>query len=429
MRSQMPQITFETTQDFARQLDKEDELASFREDFFVADSDLIYLDGNSLGRLPQDTIQRMRDAVEIEWGQELIRGWNMDWYEAPGRVGEKIAQLIGAGPGQTVVSDSTSINLFKLVMGGLKMRPNSMRIVSDVLNFPTELYVLQGAVDLLGGNRELTLVPSEDGITVDQQTLLDRIDEQTALVALSLVAFKSGYYYDAVAVTKRAHEVGALVLWDLSHAAGAVEVALDAWGADMAVGCTYKYLNGGPGAPAFLYVGRGLQEEMLSPIWGWFGQQAPFNFDLDYRACEGINRFLVGSPPILSILAMESTLDCLLAAGMERIRKKSVLLTSYLVQLVDTVLKPLGFTLGSPRDPSQRGSHISIKHKLAYQICQALIEEMEIIPDFRAPDNIRLGLSPLYTSFSEVWEAIDRIRQVMDDGRHLRYPTERAAVT
>lgn len=425
----MAKITFETTQDFARQLDKEDELASFREDFFVADSDLIYLDGNSLGRLPQDTIQRMRDAVEIEWGQELIRGWNMGWYEAPGRVGEKIAQLIGAGPGQTVVSDSTSINLFKLVMGGLKMRPNSMRIVSDVLNFPTELYVLQGAVDLLGGNRELTLVPSEDGITVDQQTLLDRIDEQTALVALSLVAFKSGYYYDAVAVTKRAHEVGALVLWDLSHAAGAVEVALDAWGADMAVGCTYKYLNGGPGAPAFLYVGRGLQEEMLSPIWGWFGQQAPFNFDLDYRACEGINRFLVGSPPILSILAMESALDCLLAAGMERIRKKSVLLTSFLVQLADTVLKPLGFTLGSPRDPSQRGSHISIKHKLAYQICQALIEEMEIIPDFRAPDNIRLGLSPLYTSFSEIWEAIDRIRKVVEEGRHLRYPTERAAVT
>lgn len=425
----MAKITFETTQDFARQLDEEDELASFREDFFVADSDLIYLDGNSLGRLPQDTIQRMRDAVEIEWGQELIRGWNMGWYEAPGRVGEKIAQLIGAGPGQTVVSDSTSINLFKLVMGGLKMRPNRMRIVSDVLNFPTDLYVLQGAVDLLGGNNELTLVPSEDGITVDQQTLLDRIDEQTALVALSLVAFKSGYYYDAVAVTKRAHEVGALVLWDLSHAAGAVEVALDAWGADMAVGCTYKYLNGGPGAPAFLYVGRGLQEEMLSPIWGWFGQQAPFDFDLDYRACEGINRFLVGSPPILSILAMESALDCLLAAGMERIRKKSVLLTSFLVQLADTVLKPLGFTLGSPRDPSQRGSHISIKHKLAYQICQALIKEMEVIPDFRAPDNIRLGLSPLYTSFSEIWEAIDRIRKVVEEGRHLRYPTERAAVT
>jgi len=423
------ELGFEPGLAFARRLDAEDALASFREAFVIADPDLIYVDGNSLGRLPRRTVERMRTAVEVEWGHDLIRGWNAGWYQAPARVGEKIAQLVGAGPGQVVVSDSTSVNLFKLTMTALAKRPGRDRIVSDVLNFPSDLYILQGCVRLLGDRHHLHLVPSAEGITVDQQALFDAMDERTALVTLSHVTFKSGFLYDAAAVTERAHQVGALVLWDLSHSVGAVPVKLDRWGVDLAVGCTYKYLNGGPGAPAFLYVRRDLQEEALSPIWGWFGQRSPFDFDLEYEATEGVGRFLVGTPPILSLLAMESALDLLLEAGLERIRRKSVRLTSYLVYLVDTVLAPLGFVLGSPRDPARRGSHVSIRHPEGYRINRALIEEMGVLPDFREPDNIRLGLVPLYTSFAEVWEAVDRIRQVVEEERYLHYPAERLPVT
>jgi kynureninase len=425
----MDDVEFEPGAAFARKLDSEDELASFREAFVFAEPDLIYLDGNSLGRLPRRTIDRMRRAVEVEWGRDLIRGWNAGWWETPARIGEKIAQLIGAGPGQVVVSDTTSLNLFKLTMVALAMRPERRQIVSDVLNFPSDLYILQGCVRLLGKHHHLHLVPSEDGITVDQQVLFDAIDQDTGLVTLSHVVFKSGFLYDAAAVTARAHEMGALVLWDLGHSAGAVPVELDRWGVDLAVGCTYKYLNGGPGAPAFLYVRRDLQGEDLSPIWGWFGQRSPFAFDLEYAAAEGITRFLVSSPPILSALAMESSVDLLLEAGMDRVRRKSVRLSSYLVFLVDTLLAPLGFTLGSPRDPQQRGSHVSLRHADGYRINRGLIEEMGVLPDFREPDNIRLGLAPLYTSFADVWEAVDRIRRTVEEERYLRYSAERLLVT
>ncbi len=425
----MKDLNFEPGLAFARQMDVEDELASFRERFVLAEPDLIYLDGNSLGRLSLQTAERLRTVVEREWGRDLIRGWNAGWYEAPKRVGEKIAALVGAGPGQVVVGDSTSVNLFKLVMAALEIRPGRERIVSDVLNFPSDLYVLQGCIRLLGDQHDLHLVPSTDGIAMDQQDLLRAIDERTALVTLSNVAFKSGFLHDVEAVTRRAHEVGALVLWDLSHSVGAVPMDLDVWEVDLAVGCTYKYLNGGPGAPAFLYVRRELQRDVLSPIWGWFGQQSPFDFELDYQPMEGVARFLVGTPPILSLLALESALDLVAGAGVGRIRHKSVRLTSYLVNLVDTVLAPLGFTLGSPRDPAQRGSHVSVRHPEGYRINRALIEEMQVLPDFREPDNIRLGLAPLYISFADVWEAVDRMRRAVTEGRYWRYPAERLPVT
>jgi kynureninase len=422
-------VKFEPGPAFARRLDAEDDLASFRERFVLDEPGLIYMDGNSLGRLSHRTVERVQAVVEREWGRDLIRGWNAGWYQAPSGVGEKIARLVGAGPGQVVVSDSTSVNLFKLTMAAMEMRPARDRIVSDVLNFPSDLYVLQGCIRLLGDRHSLHLVPSADDITVDQRTLFDAIDERTVLVTLSHVTFKSGFLYDAAAVTARAHQVGALVLWDLSHSVGVVPIQLDHWGVDLAVGCTYKYLSGGPGAPAFLYVRRDLQEEARSPIWGWFGQRSPFAFDLEYAPAEGVARFLAGTPPVLSLLAMESALDLLLEAGIERIRRKSVRLTSYLVYLVDTTLTPLGFALGSPRNPARRGSHVSVRHPEGYRINRALIEEMGVLPDFREPDNIRLGLAPLYTSFTEVWEAVDRIRRVVEEGRHLRYPAERLLVT
>jgi kynureninase len=428
-------LDFRVGADFARKMDEEDELAAFREEFVFNDPDLIYMDGNSLGRLPARALGRVRAIIEKEWGNDLIRGWNAGWYEAPARVGEKIANLIGAGPGQVIVSDSTSVNLFKLIMAALEMRAERRRVVSDVLNFPSDVYIMRGCLRLVesrvGSNSpyQLDLVPSADGITVDLGAVYDAIDERTALVSLSHVVFKSGYLYDAAAVTERAHQAGALVLWDLSHSVGAVPIELDRWGVDMAVGCTYKYLNGGPGAPAFLYVSHELQEEALSPIWGWFGERAPFAFDLEYTPAEGISRFLVGSPPVLSLLAMEAGLDLQLEAGMQRIRDKSIGLTSYLVYLFDEILAPLGFTLGSPRNPARRGSHISIRHPEGYRINRALIEEMRVLPDFRAPDNIRLGLAPLYTSFSEIWEAVERIRQVIERRLYRKYSTERLPVT
>lgn len=422
-------MDFQLGPEFAQHLDAEDELASFRNAFVSTDLGLIYLDGNSLGRLPLGTVERVQSVVGEEWGDGLIRSWNTGWYRAPGRLGDKIGRLLGAGSGQVAVSDSTSVNLYKLAMAALAARPGRQRIVSSRLNFPSDLYVLQGCIRTLGQQHHLHLVPSVDGVAVETEALLDTIDEQTALVTLSHVTFKSGFMYDAAELTQWAHRKGALVLWDLSHSAGAVPIQLDDWGVDLAVGCTYKYLNGGPGAPAYLYVRRDLQDELLSPIWGWFGQRAPFDFGLDYEAAEGMARFLAGTPPVLSLLAMEPALDLALQAGIGRIRRKSVWLTSYLVYLVDNMLAPLGFVLGSPREPALRGSHISVRHPEAYQINRALIAEMQVLPDFREPDNIRLGLAPLYTSFGEVWEAVERLRRVVVEGRYRRYSPERLTVT
>lgn len=416
-------------QDYAKTLDAGDKLAPFRQAFHLPDPEMIYLDGNSLGRLPLTTIKRMQEVVSQEWGTDLIQGWGKGWYEAPHRIGEKIGTLLGAAPGQVIMGDSTSINLFKLTVGALRARPGRTRIVSDAMNFPSDLYIIQGCIELLGDQHQIEIVPSSDGITITLQRVLDTITEETALVTLSHVTFKSGFMHDAAAITDHAHRMGALVLWDLSHSVGAVPVELDAWEVDLAVGCSYKYLNGGPGAPAFLYVRHPLQETIRSPIWGWFGQRSPFAFDLTYAPAEGIAQFQVGTPPLLSLLAIEPALDLLHQAGIARLRQKSIALSEYLISLFDTHLAPLGFTLGSPRDPNQRGSHVSLQHPQSYPINLALIKEMNVLPDFREPDNIRLGLTPLYTTFSEVWQAMERIRQVVTEQRHLHYPNERLPVT
>jgi kynureninase len=425
----MSNMIFGPGLDDAKRRDAEDPLASFRSAFATAEPDLIYMDGNSLGRLSYGSAKGLEHVVREQWGRKLIRSWNDHWWDAPRRVGEKIARLVGAEPGQVVVSDSTTVNLFKLVMSALGFQPDRHRIVSDVFNFPSDLYVLQGCIRLMGNRHTVHLVSSADKITIDPETLYNEIDDDTALVTLSHVVFKSGYLHDAKAVTERAHQMGALVLWDLSHSVGAVPIDLDQWGVDLAVGCTYKYLNGGPGSPAFLYVRRDLQQALVSPIWGWYGQQAPFAFDLDYHRAGGIASFLVGTPPILSLLALEPAVDLVLEAGMDAIREKSVRLTSYLIDLFDSALAPLGFTLGSPREASRRGSHVSICHPEGFRINQALIREMNVIPDFREPDNIRLGLSPLYTSFADVWEVVDRIKRAVESKSYLHYSVTRSGVT
>ncbi|RPI78533.1 MAG: kynureninase [Desulfobacteraceae bacterium] len=425
----MAEINFETGKVFAQNLDKKDALAPFRDAFHIPDSDLIYLDGNSLGRLPKATAAKLQTAIEEQWGRHLIKAWNSDWYEAPLRIGEKIARLAGAAPHQIIMSDSTSVNLFKLILAAAKAQPDRHRMVSDAFNFPSDLYILQGCLNLLGKQYQLHLVPSRDGITINREDLFNAIDEDTAVVCLSHVAFKSGFMYDAESISRHAHAKGALVLWDLCHSIGAVPVELDRWEADFAVGCTYKYLNGGPGSPAFLYVAERLQKKNLSPIWGWFSQSAPFSFDLDYRPADGIRRFSGSTPPMLSLLAVESALDPLLAAGIPAIRHKSVLLTAYLIFLFDHILAPYDFKLGSPRDPDIRGSHVSIQHPDGFRINQALIQDMNVLPDFREPDNIRLGLAPLYNSFSDIWEAMDRIRTVMEKKTYQKYSKKRGLVT
>jgi kynureninase len=425
----MGHAEFKPDRDYARRLDAAADLREYRDQFEIQDPNLIYMDGNSLGRLPRRTMRRMEQVIGEEWGDDLIRAWGAGWFEAPQRIGGKVAALLGAQPHEVVISDSTSINLFKLAVAALRARPDRTRIVSDELNFPTDLYVLQGAIDLLGDSRSIHLVPSPDGIAVEQRRVLGAIDEQTALVTFSHPTFKSAYLYDVQAITERAHEVGALTLWDFSHAVGVVPLALDDWQVDLAVGCTYKYLNGGPGSPAFLYVQEDLQTKLLSPIWGWWGHRSPFAFELDYQPAADVTRFLAGCPPCLSLLAVEPGVDLILGVGMERIRRKSVALSSYLIELVDALLSPLGFELGSPRDPDRRGSHVSVRHLEGYRICQALIEEMNVIPDFREPDNIRLAEAPLYTSFAEVWEAVDRIRRVVEEQRYGAYSHARQAIT
>lgn len=415
----------------ALELDQQDLLASFRGQFVITNPDLLYMDGNSLGRLPKAAVERARQIVDEDWGDELIRGWNTKgWWDAPQRVGDKIGQLIGAAPGQVIVTDTTSMNLYKLVMAGLTFQPNRKRIISDAMNFPSDLYILQGCANTFGNRHEIVVIGSQDGeLTPDLTALESAINKDTALVTLSHVLFKSGYLYDMHAITDLAHRKGALVLWDLSHSVGSVPVALDDCNADLAIGCTYKYLNGGPGSPAFLYVNKKIQDKMVSPIWGWWGQNKPFDFGLDFEPAPGVNRFLVGTQPMLSLLTMESALEPTLTAGMDSIRHKSVALTGYLIALADEILVPLGFRLGSPREADRRGSHVSLRHADAYRINRALIEEMNVIPDFRSPDNIRLGLAPLYTTFTEVWDMIDRTRRVIVEKRHEKYPQTRLTVT
>lgn len=442
--------TFNISFDFAKHLDSQDSLASYRDQFVITDPKLIYLDGNSLGRMPKASAERAKQIVDDEWGNDLIRGWNKGWWEAPARVGDKLGQLVGAAPGQVMVSDTTSINLFKLTLAALTYQPQKKRVITDTLNFPSDLYILQGCVKLLSsggpadlhdgggshhevlaeGVHEIIRIGSNDNdITPDLSALESALNENTALVTLSHVLFKSGYVYDMQHITDLAHSKGALVLWDLSHSIGAIPVELDACNADLAIGCTYKYLNGGPGAPAFLYVNKNIQEKLSSPIWGWWGQTNPFDFGLDYIPAPGAQRFLVGTQPMISLLTMEAALDPILSAGMDAIRAKSVLMTDYASFLTDDLLAPLGFSLGSPRDSAQRGSHISIRHPDGYRINRALIEDMNVIPDFREPDNIRLGFAPLYTSFTEIWESFNRIKQVMEEKVYEKYTKHKLTVT
>jgi len=429
----MAKYHFKSGMEFAQQMDGEDPLRKYRKQFYISEPDTIYLDGNSLGRLPIKTRDRIHRQTDHQWGTQLIRSWNEGWYERSVDLGNKIARIIGADEDEVIVCDSTSINLYKLAYAAMKRQSGKTRIVSDNLNFPTDLYVLQGIVSQLGSQYELALAHSKDGVTMDMQTLEEVIDNNTALVVLSHVAFKSAFMYDMKAVTELAHKKGALMLWDLSHAAGAVAVELNKNHVDLAIGCTYKYLNGGPGSPAYLYVNKDLINEISPPIWGWFGESDPFLFNLEYKHAKGIRKFLVGTPPVLSMEAIGPGLDITISAGIDKVRKKSILQTEYFLYLYKNLLKPVGFQIGSPLDSNKRGSHVSLQHPEAYRICKALIypkkADLKVIPDFRKPDNIRFGIAPLYTLFQDIFISIERIRLIITSREHESFSDEMETVT
>ena len=384
------------------QLDAADPLAHFRERFVGAGTDLVYFDGNSLGRPVAATADRLASFVRDDWGGRLIRGWDEQWMDLPTTLGDDLGRIcLGAAPGQTTIGDSTTVWLYKLmraaVDAAVRRDPDRTEIVIDTDNFPTDRYVAEG----IAAERGLTLrwieVDTSEGVTADQLAAV--VGERTALVVLNHVAYRSAWLADAPGLTRIAHEAGALVLWDLCHSAGSVPVHLDAWDVDLAVGCTYKYLNGGPGSPAFGYVNARLQGELTQPIQGWMGHADPFLMGPGYTPATGIRRFISGTRPILGMIAMQSMLELVEEAGIEAIRAKSVALTSYAVELADATLPEV--SVASPRDPARRGGHVTLHHDRMREVT-ARLWERDVIPDYRDPGGLRIGLSPLSTSFDEV---------------------------
>jgi kynureninase len=407
----------------AEALDRDDPLARFRDEFVFEKGGPLYVDGNSLGRLPKRTREALAGTVE-QWGTALVRAWH-EWIDLPTEVGDLLAaNVLGARSSEVVVTDSVTVNLYKLAGAVLSARPGRRAVVTDVDNFPTDRYVLEGLVDDL---RLIEGDPVEGPTAADVEAAC--ADGTVALVTLSHVAYRPGALADVPAITEAAHAAGALVLWDLSHSAGAVPVALEKHGVDLAVGCTYKYLNGGPGAPAFLYVRSELQDELRTPIQGWFGQRDQFAMERPYEPAEGVARFLAGSPQILGLVAVRAGAELVGEAGIEAIGAKGRALTEYAVELHDAILAPLGVGLGTPRDPARRGAHVSFRHPEAWRICRALIERAGVIPDYRGPDTVRFGFPPLYTRFADVREAVELLRRVIERAEYLEVDAALTRVT
>jgi len=394
----------------AQSLDAADPLAGFRQRFVIED-ELVYLDGNSLGRLPRATLARVTREVAIGWGTRLIRGWGEGWMELPERVGDQLgAAVLGAGPGQVVVGDSTTVCLYKLAAAALALRPGRDQMVADVDDFPTDRYVLEGLARRHG--LELVWLRGDPDAGPPPDQVAAAVGRRTALVAFSHVSYRSAHIADLAAISRVAHDAGALALWDLSHSAGSVPLALDADGADLAVGCTYKYLSGGPGAPAYMYARAELQAELRQPIWGWLGRRDPFEMEQGYEAAAGARALLSGTPPALALACVEEGVRLVAEAGIDAIRAKAIALTAYAIELADARLAGLGVAVGSPRDAARRGAHVALRHPDARRLCAGLIAA-GVIPDFRAPDVIRFGLSPLTTRFVDVWDGIQALAELL----------------
>ncbi|MGI8523192.1 MAG: kynureninase [Nocardioides sp.] len=392
-------------------MDDRDALAGFRDRFVGAESPLVYFDGNSLGRPLRVTGERLRDFVDREWGGRLIRGWDERWFDLPLTLGDELGRIaLGAASGQTAIGDSTTVLLYKAMRAAVAARPGRTEIVIDRDNFPTDRYLAMGIAEECGLTLRWVDVDLDGGVRPEQ--VADVVSERTALVALSHVAYRSAWCADVPAITRIAHDAGALVLWDLCHSAGVVPVELDAWDVDLAVGCTYKYLNGGPGSPAFVYVATRHLGTLTQPIQGWMGARDPFLMGPDYAPTDGIRRFLSGTPPVLGMLAIADMLEVIDEAGLEAVRARSMALTEHAVEASDADLAPLGVRLASPRDPALRGGHVTLNHPRMREVVAALWRE-DVIPDYRDPGGLRIGLSPLSTSFDEVDRGLARVQALL----------------
>jgi kynureninase len=410
----------------AQALDAADPLAPFVAESVVTEPGLLYLDGNSLGRLTHRARRRLLRVIDDEWAGGLVRSWEA-WIDLPVRVGDALARhLLGAEPGEVVVGDATTVNLYKAASAAIAARPGARAVVTDDDNFPTDRYVLEGLAARHGLEYREVRSDAVDGPDADA---IGAALDGAALLSLSHVAYGSGALADMAGLTALAHEHGAIALWDLSHSVGSVPIRLGATGADLAVGCTYKYVNGGPGAPAFTYVRHDLQAELRQPIWGWFGQRDQFAMGPGYRPVDGIGSWLTGSPPVLGLACVDAGVALLADAGIERLRAKGMALTSLIVDLADAWLTPLGFRLASPRAAGRRGSHVALEHADAWRISQTLIDVAGVVPDFRAPDRIRLGPAPIATRFVDVWDALDRLRRLVEAGTHERHDPPPRRVT
>jgi kynureninase len=395
----------------ALQHDRDDPLAPLREEFLFDGDAIVYMDGNSLGRPPRAVLGSLERVVRDGWGGRLIRAWTEGWMDIALALGDRIGALLGAATGQLAVADSTTVCFFKAASAALDARPDRTEILTDPGNFPTDRYVLE-SLAAQRGLRMRWLEPADPIHGPSAEEVAAAVSEQTALVTFTHVDYRSAAILDMAAITAAAHAAGALTVWDLSHSVGAVEVSLDAAGADLAVGCTYKYLCGGPGAPAFIFVAAEHQRTLRQPVWGWLGRRDPFAMDPGYEPVEGIRAFLSGTPPILALHALEPGLELVERAGIEAIRAKGMALTGYAIELADSWLAPHGITVASPREPKRRGAHVALARADAKQLCERLATR-GVLADYRAPDVVRAGLSPLSTSFAEVHDGLAALRDLV----------------
>ncbi len=409
-----------TDRAYALELDKNDPLAHFKSQFVVADPEMCYLDGNSLGRLPKETISAVNNLM-TEWGAEVVTGWG-HWVDEAQPTGDLLGQAaLGAGPGQILVCDTTSVNFYQLCLAAVHARPGRKTIITDAANFPTDRYILDGIAKQFG--LKLVLIQNEDPAVatherITTQVLAPYLNDDVALVTLQVIQYRSGARTDIKSITDQVRAIGGLVVWDASHAVGAIELNLDANGVDLCVGCTYKYGNSGPGSPAWFYVSKRIQKELQVPIQGWFAQEAQFEMGPVFERAQNIRGFQIASPSLMGIRCVKSSFSMIKEAGIDAIAQKAAVGTQMMIDLYDAWLAPLGFVLNTSRDPKERGGHISLVHPDAAQICVAMREISNVIPDYRTPNSIRLAISPLPTSFVEVWDGFARTRDLVASGQY-----------
>ena len=421
-----------TDREYALELDQQDPLAGYRSKFVITDPNLCYLDGNSLGRLPHATVKAVSDFLSQEWGNEVVTGWS-HWIDEAQVAGDLLGRaVLGAGPGQVLVCDTTSVNFYQLCVAAIKARPGRKTVITDAANFPTDRYILKGIAEQFG--LKLIIIDNEDPAIAENELitaeLLEKyMSEDVAMVTFEVIQYRSGARTDIQSVTDLARSYGALVVWDASHAAGAIEMNFDACGVDLAVGCTYKYGNSGPGSPAWLYVNKKIQKELQVPILGWFGNEDQFGMGPDFVKAEGIRGFQIASPSIIGIRGVQVAFAMIEEAGIDVIASKAAIGTQMMIDLYDEWLAPLGYTLLTSRNPKERGGHISLGHPDAARICVALRKFANVIPDYRTPNAIRLAIAPLPTSYVEVWDGFQRIRDLTQSRQYEKVEGSDSRVT